>query len=216
MKIIYSLLLLLCVQQTNWAQDVTLDEINTTRCKHTFNGMIAFSSWTGANLIAGTAGYFTTAGELKHFFEMNIYFNLINAAIAVPGIIGAVKAKPTGLNFEQTVKESHKIQTIYLVNGVLDLAYITTGFLFRAIGDNQTQQALRDRWKGYGDSFIVQGSFLLLYDFIAFGIHAKNGKRLNQHWKKLSFSPYGAYGMGLSCRYNLAHSTKPNLNKALF
>lgn len=215
MKIIYSLLFLLCFQQATWAQ-ASLDEINTARCKHTFNGMIAFSSWTGANLIAGTAGYFTTEGELKHFFEMNIYFNLINAAIAVPGIIGAVKAKRTGLNFEQTVKESNKIQLIYLVNGVLDLTYITTGFLFRAIGDNQTQSDLQNRWKGYGDSFIVQGGFLLLYDFIAFAVHAKNGKRLNEHWKKLSFSPYGAYGMGLSCRYNLAHNPKPDLSKTLF
>ncbi|WMX14796.1 DUF6992 family protein [Aureispira sp. CCB-E] len=184
----------------------SLDEINQTRCKHTLNGMIAFSSWTGANLIAGTVGVITTRGELQHFFEMNLYFNAINLGLAIPGLIGAVKAKRTGLSFEQSVKEVQKIKTVYLVNGALDFTYITVGFLLREMSkNNRNDIKLSNRLAGYGNSFIVQGGFLLIYDFIEFGVHAINGKRLNEHWDKISISPYGAYGLGMSIQYNFSH-----------
>lgn len=185
-----------------------LDDINKTRTQHSLNGMIAFSSWTGANIVAGTVGVLTTQGEWQHFFEMNLYFNAINVAIAIPGLLGAVKAKSEGLSFEQTVKEGQKAQTVYLVNGVLDLSYITAGFLLREIGNNQNHDpGLQNRLRGYGTSFIVQGGFLLIFDFIKFGLHAKNNKRLDEHWKKLTVTPYGAYGLGLSLNYNLSNSS---------
>lgn len=183
----------------------SLDDINTTRCRHTLNGMIAFTTWTGANFVAGAVGVATTRGELQHFFEMNIYFNVINLGIAIPGLIGAIKAKPQGLNFEQSIKESQKVKTLFLVNGVLDLTYITAGFLLREIGKNQQDIGAQNRFLGYGDSFIVQGGFLLLFDFIKFGLHTANGKHLDAHWKNFSFQPYGAYGLGLSVVYNFNH-----------
>jgi hypothetical protein len=184
----------------------TLDEINNTRCKHSLNGMTAFSVWTGGNLISGTVGALTTSGELQHFFEMNIYFNIINAGIAIPGLVNAIRAQSEGLSFEQTVKESQKVKSVFLVNGFLDFTYVTAGFLMREIGHNNSHnKSIENRLLGYGDSFIMQGSFLLLFDFIEFAVHAKNGKRLEEHWKKFSVKPYGSYGAGLSLQYNLSH-----------
>lgn len=209
MKKLFALFLFFIFTQFTTAQ-TSLDEINETRCKHTLNGMIAFSSWTGANLVAGTVGVLTTKGELQHFFEMNIYFNVINLGLAVPGVIGAIKAKRNGLNFETSVKEVQKIKTVYLVNAALDFTYITAGFLFREIGRNNNNNiSLRNRLVGYGNSFIVQGGFLLLYDVIEFGLHTANGKRLDEHWKKISVQPFGAYGLGLSVQYNLSYIIKP-------
>lgn len=209
MKKIFLLLFIFTTIYASKAQ-TSLDEINQTRCKHTLNGMIAFSSWTGANLIAGTVGVLTTTGETQHFFEMNLYFNAINLGLAIPGLIGAVKAKRTGLSFEQSVKEVQKIKTIYLVNGALDLTYITVGFLLREMSRNNSNDIqLKNRLSGFGNSFIVQGGFLLIYDFIEFGVHAINGKRLNEHWDKISVRPYGAYGLGMSVQYNLSHISTP-------
>lgn len=191
---------------------VSLDEINKTRCQHNLNGMIAFSSWTATNLTVGTIGVLTTQGEWQHFFEMNIYFNLINLGIAVPGLISSIKAKRTGLSFEESVKEVQKVKTTYLVNGVLDFTYISLGFLLREIGKNNYQNIhLHNRLTGYGNSFIVQGGFLLLYDFIAFALHHNNGKRLDAHWKKISFQPSGAYGLGLRIQYKLHETSFPPL-----
>lgn len=197
------IILFSCLLYSQSIAQKTLDEINTTRCKHSLNGMIAFSTWTGANLVAGSIGVATTTGELQHFFEMNIYFNVVNLGIAIPGLISAIKSKPLGLSFEQSLKESQKVKTLYLVNGVLDLTYITAGFLMREIGRNQADISIQNRLLGYGDSFIVQGGFLLLFDFIKFGLHSANSQHLDKHWKKFSFQPYGAYGLGLSVTYNL-------------
>jgi hypothetical protein len=204
------LLLFIFITVYNSPSQTSLDEINQTRCQHTLNGMITFSSWTGANLVVGTVGVLTTKGEMQHFFEMNLYFNAVNLAIAIPGLIGAVKAKRTNLSFEQSVKEMQKIKTVYLVNGVLDFSYITIGFLLREISRNNSHDIqLKNHLAGYGNSFIVQGGFLLIYDFIEYGLHAMNGKRLNEHWDKISIRLYGAYGLGMSVQYKLSHLNTP-------
>lgn len=210
MKKLFVFLFIFVTICTNEAQ-TSLDEINQTRCKHSLNGMIAFSSWTGANLIAGTIGVLTTKGATQHFFEMNLYFNAVNLGLAIPGLVGAIKAKRTGLSFEQSVKEVQKVKTVYLVNGVLDVTYITAGFLLREMSQNNSNDIqLKNRLAGYGNALIVQGGFLLIYDFIEFGVHAINGKRLNQHWDKISLRPYGVYGLGMSVQYNLSHIRSPS------
>lgn len=203
----YLLLFLSCLAFSFGSAAQTLDEINGERFRHTKNGSIALTSWAGANIIAGTVGYFSTsAGEWKHFHEMNVYFNIVNLGLGIPGLF-AKRDKQMGLSFEQTVKRQHQIETVYLFNGALDLTYITAGFVLREMAKNQTEQASRDRWNGFGTGMIMQGGFLLIFDFVKYGIHKHNGKKLDSHWKKLTISPYGAYGLGLDIRYNICQKT---------
>lgn len=205
MKQVLLTLFFSCTLSAVFAQTYTLDEINHTRTQYTRNGMLTFTTWTGINLIGSTVGYFTTEGELQHFYEMNIYFNAVNAAIAVPGMISAFRAKRNGLDFEQTVKEVEKTKTIYLVNGVLDISYITAGFVLRAMGDQaQRPEADQQRFRGFGNSLIMQGGFLLIYDFIAYGFHTANGKKLDAHWDKLTVSPFSSSGLGINFCYDLS------------
>lgn len=184
----------------------TLDEINEIRFRHTKNGSIALTSWAGANIITGTIGYFSTpAGEWKHFHEMNVYFNIVNLGLGIPGLF-ARKEQQMNLSFEQTVKSQNQTETIFLFNGALDFTYITAGFVMREMAKNQTDQADKDRWTGFGNSMILQGGFLLIFDFIKYGIHKHNGKKLDSHWKKLSISPHGAFGLGVDIRYNISQN----------
>lgn len=179
----------------------TLDEINEHRFRHTMNGSITLTSWAGANIIAGTIGYYATpAGEWKHFHEMNVYWNIVNLGLGIPGLF-AKKEKQMGLTLEQTVKRQHQTETIFLFNGALDLSYMTAGLLLRELGKNNPDQAVQDRWKGFGTSLIAQGGFLLLFDFVKYGVHKINGKKIDNHWKNLSIAPHGAYGLGLSMQY---------------
>ncbi|MGH1336315.1 MAG: DUF6992 family protein [Aureispira sp.] len=200
------LLLLSFLTVSSFVHAQALDEINGVRFRHTKNGSIALTSWAGANMIAGTVGYFTTpVGEWKHFHEMNVYFNIVNLGLGIPGLF-AKKAQQMGLSFEQTVKRQYQTETIFLFNGALDLTYITAGFVMREVAKNQTEQADSDRWTGFGHSMILQGGFLLIFDFVKYGIHKHNGKKLDQHWKKLTISPYGAFGLGLDIRYNICQT----------
>lgn len=197
-----SILLLFCLFSTT-IRAQTLDDINETRFRHTKNGSIALTSWAGANIVGGTIGYFATPkGEWKHFHEMNVYFNIVNLGLGIPGLF-AKKDKQMGLTLEQTVKRQYQTETVYLFNGALDLTYITAGLLMREMGKNNPDQATQDRWKGFGTSMMVQGGFLLVFDFVKYGIHKANGKRIDSEWEKVSVSPYGAYGLGLSMTYRL-------------
>ncbi|MCH2045754.1 MAG: hypothetical protein MK212_16675 [Saprospiraceae bacterium] len=184
-------------------QAQTLEEINQKRKVHTRNGMISLTTWAGANIISGTVGVFTAKDEtVKRFHEMNIYWNIVNLGLAVPGLIMNEKEDPTSFNFEKSYKKAQQIQTVYLVNGVLDLSYITAGFLMREVGRNATTDRLKARWQGFGTSIIVQGAYLLTYDFVAYFVHKRNAKKLNKFWTEnnLSLRPYG---LGMSLRIGL-------------
>jgi hypothetical protein len=181
----------------------SLDEINKKRNQHNWNGMVIFSTWTAANLISSTVGLLVTEGETKHFFEMNLYFNLINMAIAVPGIISARKnlKRKSSFSFEKTVKEVQKVKTTFLVNAVLDVSYITAGFLLREMAKNPIHTQNKNRFKGFGNALILQGAWLFIFDFIEYGLHTSNGKKLAPHWQQWSMS---TKGLGLKINYQLA------------
>ncbi|MEO7523887.1 MAG: hypothetical protein ABIT58_07315 [Ferruginibacter sp.] len=56
------------------------------------------------------------------------------------------------------------------------MAYIVGSFYFNERANNILQK--RDRLKGYGKSFILQGSALFLYDGIMYLIHHKHGRKI--------------------------------------
>lgn len=202
MKNITFLFFLCCLSFPTIAQldQSLLDDNNRRRILLSRNGMIAFNTWSLANTITGTVGVFTAKNaEVRHFHEMNIYWNIVNLGIGIPGLISAIKEKPEGVSWQKSLKKQNASEKVFLLNGALDLAYITSGFLLREIGRGKTQK-LQDRLRGYGDSLVMQGGFLLLFDFAMYALHARNGKRLHKHLDALSISPYEQYGMGLSIR----------------
>lgn len=58
------------------------------------SGMIAYTSWSGANLAAGIYCWAGTKGEAKYFGQMNVIWSTINLGIAIPGLIGSFKRVP--------------------------------------------------------------------------------------------------------------------------
>ena len=74
------------------------------------------------------------------------------------------------------MKEQKKTETIFLVNGILDLGYIATGIWMRNEATNQSDRA--DMYRGYGNSLILQGSFLLAFDAYAYYLHRNHAKEL--------------------------------------
>ena len=87
------------------------------------------------------------------------------------------------------IKEQKKTETIFLVNDVLDLGYIATGIWMRNESVNQGDRA--DMFKGYGNSLILQGSFLLAFDAYAYYLHRNHAKQLPM-LDKVSVRPSGA------------------------
>lgn len=140
------------------------------------NLMLGLGSYAVTNFVVGGIGYSTSEDQaIKHFHEMNVMWNTVNLGLAVPGYL---KAKRGGksLTLEEMIKEQKKTETIFLVNDVLDFGYIATGIWMRNEAINQGDRA--DMFKGYGNSLILQGSFLLAFDAYAYYLHRNHAKQL--------------------------------------
>lgn len=153
------------------------------------NLMLGLGSYAVTNFVMGGIGYATSHDEAtKHFHEMNVMWNTVNLGLAVPGYLKA-KRGDKSLTLEEMIKEQKKTETIFLVNDVLDLGYIATGVWMKNQAVNQGDRA--DMFEGYGNSLILQGSFLLAFDAYAYYLHRNHTKKLPM-LEKVSVHPTGA------------------------
>lgn len=163
-------------------------EFNNSRNKIDFKGALVLETWAIGNIATSAFRIGRTQGETKKFFQMNLYWNLVNFSLASVGIYRSLKSQANQNAFE-TLKEQHKIEKIYLVNTALDLAYIATGLYMRERGLNNENR--RDLLRGFGRSLILQGAFLFVYDVSMYAIHRIHFNRNKSVFEKLSISPNG-------------------------
>ncbi|WP_298411095.1 hypothetical protein [Hydrotalea sp.] len=131
------------------------------------NNMTVLGTWAGINIIQSGISAASTKGNTQAFFKMNVYWNVVNAAIAGIGFVQAKKALAKKVTSQQNWQQQQKIEQFLLFNTGLDAAYITTGLYLREhglrINNSQTE--------GFGSSIILQGSFLLVLDVIQYFEH---------------------------------------------
>jgi hypothetical protein len=196
MKYVVSALILVFLTLYAGAQEqaseptLLLKQIDERQTQLTRNGMISLNVWAGANLISGGIGYFQTTGDTRYFHQMNAFWNIVNVGIAVPGLIGTYKRKNDELTFESVYKNQQKLQTVYLFNAALDVGYMASGWALFNFGNNQTGE-LRNRFRGYGQSLVLQGGYLFVYDMVMFALLKRTGKKLDVMWKNVSSTPTG-------------------------
>lgn len=183
------LFILLITATASFAQDTSfLHTFNTERIHTTRSSMMVLGGWGTLNLATGLIAMSTTDGQTKYFHQMNAIWGAVNVGIAAASYLGYRRLDPGQYNWQGSVKEQNKIQTIYLVNGALDVAYIGAGVAMREYGNTKVFGTGYERWRGYGTSFIVQGAFLLLYDGVNFAIHQSHGKQLYHRFNDLQLA----------------------------
>lgn len=182
------ILLFILLPTFSMAQDLTT--YNTDRVKLDKRLMLTLGSWSAVNIGVSSVGWATTNNEAKYFHQMNVMWSGVNLALAIPGYFKARKTNPSNYNFAQTYHEQTKTEKFFLFNTGLDLAYITAGFYLK-------QRALTDltnyhRFRGYGNSLIMQGGFLFLFDLTAVILHNRHRKqKLSPFLNRLSFNQNG-------------------------
>ncbi|MGI4020089.1 MAG: DUF6992 family protein [Janthinobacterium lividum] len=181
----YILLLSILISTQAKAQD-SLSSFNQKRNLINQTGMKVLGGWALANIAIGSVAFYRTKGVSRYFNQMNIFWNVVNLGIATAGFYGAKEALNKQSNLAQSMHEQHQTEQILLFNAGLDVAYIAGGLYLGQRGINKNSERLR----GYGNSVILQGAFLLLFDGSMFAIqnhHGKNADRfLNQ--VKLNFN----------------------------
>ena len=173
------------------------EEFNKQRYSIDKKLMLSLGSWASANIIGSGIGWATTDNQQnKYFHQMNVFWNAINLGLAIPGYIKANRSK-TDLSLFKTLDEQRKIEALHLINAGLDLAYISSGLLLR----NKIPQSAEEKnqFIGYGNSILIQGGFLLIYDWIAYAMHRRHVKKnLNPLLQKIEVS-----SSGIGLRFNL-------------
>ena len=158
--------------------------------------MLTLGSYAVGNFAVSGAGYFAAEDEYtKRFHEMNVMWNTVNFGLALPGYF---KAKKNAGDWDATEMErqQRKTQSIFLINSAVDIGYIATGMYLRGEAENRLDEG--DMFRGYGDSMILQGSFLFAFDLVAYAIHKRHYNReSNTFLNKVSMHSSGQ-GIGLT------------------
>lgn len=181
-----------------FSSNAQLDLYNTQRHKVDQKLMLGLGSWATLNLIGSSIGWYSTTNEeMKSFHQMNFMWNTVNLGLAIPGYIKAKRNKSV-LTIAQTIEEQRKTESIFLFNSGLDLAYISGGLILRSEAKSNLEK--EDLFNGFGNSLIIQGGFLLVFDWIAYGIHRSRSKKyLSPILNNLELSDSG---LGIKYKFN--------------
>lgn len=160
-------------------------EINRT-------GMIVLGSWAVGNILIGTYGNFKSTGQTKYFHQFNGMWNVVNLGIAAFGYFNAAGSDPGSMSASQILNEYNSLQNFLLLNAGLDVAYMVTGLYLKERSKNSPNA---ERLRGYGNSLLLQGGFLLVFDVALYFIHQNNASvNLYPHLESLLS---GGAGIGM-------------------
>jgi hypothetical protein len=169
------------------AQTTFYDSVNQRLDKVSKDGLLILSAWSLASITSGVIGQNYTMGAKHYFHKTNIIWGGINLGISQLSYWGIRKKGTKGYTAVQTFRRTESTEKIFLFNAGLDLAYITYGLYSRERAQRFSGRK-RDQLRGTGNAFIVQGSFLALFDCVLYLLHNKNGNRLYERLQHLSLA----------------------------
>ena len=172
--------------------DSVIKQFDDRKNKLNHTGMIVLTSWAGANIVGSAVAYASTnSNQEKEFYLMNGAWGIINLGIALPGLLSKTKPTPTLYDLQ---KNQTKIEKLFLANTILDVAYISGGFYLKEDGNNQTDIKKQERFNAYGNSIIIQGAGLMVFDIAMTILNNRNRKKhLDPFLKKASISFSGNF-----------------------
>ena len=126
MKNLLFLSLFLSISASIFSQNLLLPTFNQERNDLNRKGMVVLGSWAGANLITNGILLSNSSGSDKYFYQMNVYWSVVNGTLAGLGVLEA-KKKQGNLSAFQTLEEQSSTEKTFLINTGLDAAYVMTG-----------------------------------------------------------------------------------------
>lgn len=166
------------------AQDLPnqLTDFNRQRIELNSRAMKVLSGWALINIAAGSVGYASSSGSTKYFHQMNAAWNIVNLAIAGGALYQYGQADPAAFTFAESLSEARNMENILLLNIGLNVSYIAAGGFLWERGLRKTSNRLR----GYGQSLIVQGGFLLLFDSVLYVLNRSHNRQLHSLLENVS------------------------------
>lgn len=168
-------------------------EFNAQRNRTDQHLMVGLGTWASTNMVVSGIGWATVPdGEARYFHQMNVMWNTVNLGLAIPGYIKARKAG-AALGFAETVQTQHKTEKIFLLNTGLDIGYMAGGWILRA--EAKSNPSKQDQFRGFGNSLLLQGGFLFVFDLTAYLIHQRHAKK--SLYPRMNSLQLSSNGLGL-------------------
>ncbi len=167
---------LLLLTNSSAAQNLSesLTSFNQQRIDLNTKGMYTLSGWAISNIAISSIGYFRSGGSTKYLHQMNVGWNLVNLAIAGGAFYQYSQVDPTSFTLAQSMAEAKSIENILLLNMGLNVGYMATGGFLWERGLRKSN----NRFIGYGQSLLIQGGFLLLFDSTLYLLNQSNNEQL--------------------------------------
>ena len=143
-------------------------EFYSKSLRTTNTGMYILGGWAIANIASGAYGWSRSDGDTKYFHQMNLFWNTVNLSIAGYALYSNFRLDITAMDPDEIMESHTRTERILFINTALNVGYIGGGFLMRHLAGRSSNH--RDLLKGYGNSVIMQGGFLLLFDLALYGI----------------------------------------------
>lgn len=131
-------------------------------------GMLTLGAWAAGNMLFSGIAMMNTRGSTYRFHQMNVFWNVVNMSIAAGGYFGLPSAGQVP-PLTTTVNEYYNFNKILLLNAGLDIAYIAGGFYLKEKAKNSDKR--KPLYKGYGNSVILQGAFLFVFDLVLYMVN---------------------------------------------
>ncbi len=180
------------ISQQNLQDSIAAERINLNKTNMTILG-----AWAAANIMQGSISAASVKGSGHYLHQMNVYFNTVNLALAGVNLLLVKKQLSRHYTLADNLREQQKIEKILLFNLGLDAAYITTGLYLKERG----MRLNKEQPEGYGNSLLIQGGFLLIFDIIQYAGHRKNGRWMEKTFSNLQLGPT-ADGLGVTYHLN--------------
>ncbi len=85
-------------------------------------GMYILGGWALTNILSGAAGWNYSEGTPKYFYQMNVFWNIVNLSIAGFALYNNITFDYTSLTSDAILTKQLKTQNLYLINAGLDTA----------------------------------------------------------------------------------------------
>lgn len=193
-KFLFTTILFILLIDYVYSQTTDLDQFNHHRNQINKYAMITLGSWAVGNMAVNGTLYRSGEKDRKYFYQMNIAWNAVNLAIAGFGLYGALNPD-TSLALFESIQQQANIEKILLFNAGLDVGYIMTGFYLKERAKNSLKH--HDRFQGYGNSLVLQGGFLFLFDLTVYFIQAGNHDLMKKMLDHVTLAP-GLIGLTLN------------------
>jgi hypothetical protein len=187
------LLLLLALPTTVRGQSAYVDYY-TESLRINNIGMAVLGGWALANISIGAYGWSQQTGQRSYFHQMNLFWNTVNLSIAGIALYSNLTSEYAQLTGPELMDKQLKFQRLYLINAALDVAYVAGGGFMRYLAPKYPKNEMRLR--GYGNSVILQGTFLLVFDLVMFGLQRSHRIEFLQ---QISLAPmHDAWGIAFT------------------